>query len=486
MTVFLGMTAVIILSLLFSLTEVIHLVGLKERVSYVSSLGAESVFADYNRLFWTDYHILAIDAGYGSGQMNLGKLEQRMRNYIEDNANPVLDERNASVYFFRSAVTYCCVDSYQLLSDGDGAMLIKEAAKEMLYDLPETTLNHLLSMGDSIEQSTNGAQDVEALLEAGNTALEENHSESFSQEDSIDRSSLPEVEVTENPIDLAMGWKEKAILSQVVAQEDGISNTVMRQASPPSKRTLFQGTQPAESVTASEKMMFGIYLQQNFQSFRQALGHHGLQYEWEYILNGKDSDQANLEATVVKLLGLREVENLAAIVADSNKMLTAESIAWTLAGVTANPAIVEAVKWGIIAAWAYLESVLDVRLLLKGGKVALIKTPQQWTSQITAFSAYLPVTVTAKECEGGLSYETYLLMMTYLMSTQKLGLHTLDIMEDALHATEEYQNVYVDQMIVEATFNYEYEGNPIFLSMVPLSNGIGPYHFYRSKEMSYL
>ena len=40
-------------------------------------------------------------------------------------------------------------------------------------------------------------------------------------------------------------------------------------------------------------------------------------------------------------------------------------------GASVNPAIIEAVKYGILAAWAYVESVLDIRALLDGDKIKI-------------------------------------------------------------------------------------------------------------------
>lgn len=62
-------------------------------------------------------------------------------------------------------------------------------------------------------------------------------------------------------------------------------------------------------------------------------------------------------------------------------------MAEALAGFTGNPAVVRLVQTGVIAAWAYVESILDIRALLAGDKIALIKTETQWTAQFGSLAA---------------------------------------------------------------------------------------------------
>ncbi len=49
-------------------------------------------------------------------------------------------------------------------------------------------------------------------------------------------------------------------------------------------------------------------------------------------------------------------------------MLQSETIAAALAGFTGNPAIIKTVQIAVVGAWAYIESIQDIRALLMGGK----------------------------------------------------------------------------------------------------------------------
>ena len=74
--------------------------------------------------------------------------------------------------------------------------------------------------------------------------------------------------------------------------------------------------------------------------------------------------------TVDRLLLIRDGLNMASIMSMPDKQAEAEALAIAMAGASVNPAIIEAVKYGILAAWAYVESVLDIRALLDGDKIS--------------------------------------------------------------------------------------------------------------------
>lgn len=51
---------------------------------------------------------------------------------------------------------------------------------------------------------------------------------------------------------------------------------------------------------------------------------------------------------------------------------------------------------GILAAWAFCESVLDLRALLDGDKIPLIKSDTSWTSSLYGMTSMLTGQVKAK------------------------------------------------------------------------------------------
>ena len=96
------------------------------------------------------------------------------------------------------------------------------------------------------------------------------------------------------------------------------------------------------------------------------------------MLAGKGSDKENLESVIKRLLFVREAANITHILGDGDKRAKTLGMAEALAGFTGNPAVVRLVQTGVIAAWAYVESILDIRALLAGDRVALLKNGDEW------------------------------------------------------------------------------------------------------------
>ncbi len=103
-----------------------------------------------------------------------------------------------------------------------------------------------------------------------------------------------------------------------------------------------------------------------------------LDYELEYILAGKESDRENMGAVADRLVLLRFVPNYAHLQSSAKKKGEARALAGTLCSLLAVPAVTEAAAQAILLAWAFGESVVDVRTLLKGNKVPLVKSEESW------------------------------------------------------------------------------------------------------------
>lgn len=70
--------------------------------------------------------------------------------------------------------------------------------------------------------------------------------------------------------------------------------------------------------------------------------------------------------------------NYAYLLTDSAKVAECTAMATLLVGATLIPGLVEAVKQMLLLAWAFAESVLDLRLLLNGKRVAFRKDASNW------------------------------------------------------------------------------------------------------------
>ena len=75
---------------------------------------------------------------------------------------------------------------------------------------------------------------------------------------------------------------------------------------------------------------------------------------------------------------LRFVPNYIYLQGNAAKKAEAKAMALSLCAVLAVPAVTEAAAQVILLAWAYGESLVDIRSLLGGGKIPLVKSDENW------------------------------------------------------------------------------------------------------------
>lgn len=475
MTVFLSLILMLLMTLLLTLAEGVHLIGLVAGQRQMSAYATEGAMGEYNRVLWEEYGILGLDVGYGKDLFDLSELEQRLRVRLDE-------ELEDSLY--QTKLTSCAALSYQLLTDHGAGPLIRQAARQEASQVGEAGLDKLLSYIRG-KESSEDKPDLAAMLRDGKKTLEDLRKakgEDRGKEDRSDPSAEdgaepagesggriepPGLGVRQpkiNPIQAALDWKNKAILGQVLPADCKLSERRPADGDRPSKRKRIRGTyEGKEEADGKDQALFRLYLRDHFSRFGKTRGKgHAFSYEMEYILCGKEGDSANLEAMVVRLLALRELDNCRCLLADPARMAQVEELAVVLAGASMNPAILQLVKGGIVAAWAYLESVLDLRLILSGGKAALLKSPADWTSDIYEFPAYFDSRVKARESAGGVTYDMYLMALLLLADSEEIAIRAMDLMEASIRQEPDYGACCVDHMICGLKMYYAYEASPYF------------------------
>ncbi len=495
LSVFFAMILVSIMCVLFTMGECVRLYEIQNFAKQDTDMAVESTFSEYNPYLWANYKILAIDLGYGSMNEGPGIMEQKTYDYCRFNTN--LDN---GYNFFGLSVDSCSTRDYSLLTDEKGAGVIslgiKASKQEMASQIIDGIQGHIDSVNNiekiPVEEKARAAK--ESLNNAKEALEEEKRKARESKADDTVATDYPEPgEVEDNPLDAFDLLKEsfsRGVLATVINTDKLSDSSVENIGALPSHRKLLEGTRDIENgYSLVDKALFIDYLMTNYSYFGSDINHDGLKYEVEYLLSGKGTDPQCLASVVEQILIVRECANYKTILNNPSMVAQAGAIAETLAGFTMNPAIVEAVKYGVIGAWAYAEAVLDVRLLLSGGKVAPIKTLDQWTSDIWHLSKVTNVNFKAKDCGSGTGYKEYLMAFLALRSNEKLAMRALDIMENALNSTEDYKETKVDNMLWAADMELTYSAEEKFLSLFAGGNAkrgeIGKYYFVTSKSISY-
>lgn len=490
LSVFFSMILVVTMTLVFTLNECVRAYELAYFAKLATTSAAESTFAEYNAYLWEKYKILALDMGYGKAEGGISSVERRMASYAEANVNPAEGMTYARMYTDKATAK-----EYSILTDDDGAGVVYQgvrATKEgLLIDVLENVSSNIKDI-ENIEES-----DVDSKVNEGERQLsqakEELRRKREEAENDDDPNTNPEdypepEEVEDNPLDAFNRMKQsaaKGMLATVISDPGIISEEKMDKSLSPSGRALAEGNYTTSvDNNLIDKALFAEYLVQTYGFYTDLKGHDGVKYELEYLVSGNEIDSENLESVVMKLMAVREGANFATIMKNESLKAQAGVLAATLTSF--QPELYEVVKVAIIAAWAYVESTLDVRLLLKGGKVPIMKDVSQWTSDVAHLSSFLNVNKTAKETQKGISYKEYLLGLIALTPQSELGIRCCDVMENALHTQEDYVNVKMDNMIYRGVFELEYSANELFLSLFDNSStDNSQYSFVRKKEISY-
>lgn len=349
----------------------------------------------------------------------------------------------------------------------------------------EVAKDALESVKDLLLSSQNGKTEAEAADRQKSALqvledLQNNHNEKTKDSAVADsKGNEDTVSVPDNPIQWMKDMKKKGILAVLMPDRD-ISVKKTDWSESVSKRKLQEGTSTIKyKVTVLEKVLFRLYLEDCFSNVLEEKEDGALEYEMEYLIGGKSSDKANLKAAVNRLLLSREAANLAFLETNPEKQQIALAAAAAITTAVGQPALTEPVKHGILAAWAYAESLSDVRILLDGGKVSIIKTGEQWHTQLDHLSAGIKSTAGENQ-QKGLSYTGYLQLLLWTMQDKKLSLRAMDLIEKDT-------GIRMDHMICRMECDYEYEAPALFWKFVRLGDhSFSDYLFHEQATLSYL
>lgn len=218
---------------------------------------------------------------------------------------------------------------------------------------------------------------------------------------------------------------------------DGIFSLVIPENREVSNKSISRLSLPSNAITGgysgrnlAQRLLVNEYMGTYFADFTDDID-TPLSYELEYILNGDTSDRINLENAILKILAIREGLNYMHIISDASKMQSAQELATVISGVLCLPQITLLIKFLIIAVWALVESAIDLRCLLSGGKVPLIKSRDDWSADLDSiFDILNNNSLREKEASSrGINYEGYLKMLLYIEEPVKRNFRMMDIMQ---------------------------------------------------------
>ena len=471
-TVFLSLSFTLLLSFIFGILESAVIQGSKNLSRIDTDRAIYSVFGEYHQELMEQYHVLGIDLGYRTG------------NYEEEN----LIQR---LHYYNSGSTDHQIKEIQYLTDQSGQAFREQVLAYMEQRYGMDLVKKFTGTTEKWEQTETEESDMEKKTDEMTDAMErvnDSLDASGSQTEGEDMEEGPSLPDEENPFRIMQKIKKEGILSVVIPKGKKVSEKSVDLSGQASKRTLKKGywTFPTRKGLdqTTEKLLYNEYLLKTFgYAFRQASEQSegtdesgekewqsdrsdALAYELEYILQGKGSDKENLESVLFRLFLLRISGNYGCLSKDMGRMAEAEALAVTISALLLMPEAVEALKQMILVAWAGGESVMDLRCLLDGRKVPLVKSADKWVVSLSQLPLLLTDggSVRGNDSGEGVGYSDYIRMFLFLKSVPEITMRTLDCVEEALHSKHilfqadqcvtklEIQN----KIIVYKNLNYQY------------------------------
>ena len=487
-TVFFSMLLVCCFAFLLALAEAARYEGMEADAREWTELAAESLCACYEPEVFSQYGLFLLDLSFGSGEISLQKAQDWMQALLVENSWETKASDGSNVW--RLCPKEVTVQTDRRITDDSGRVFEKQTAACMKQEIGRDAAQRLLrKFTDAASDETQ--KDPEQVLKDGeDTLILEKQQQAQNQATQADGTTqtetppVPPAEPVQNPFDAVKPARATGILALILPQGTEISGKKREnEERAVSERTLKQGNAPAVGAGSwYERILMQEYLRKKTGSYQNPAQQSALSYGMEYLIAAKDSDEENLKSVAGRLLLLRETINFAYLQTDGVKRQEALAVAASLAGAAANPLVVEAVCQGILAAWAYAESISDVRALMAGGKIPAVKTAANWQVELAKLSEVSTSSYQGEE--NGLSYEEYLGILLYTQSGRKLAYRGMDLIEWTMQKQKHDMTFRMDHMAVKIGIGAEYEADVLFAGIFQADTP-GGYSFRKTAEYAY-
>lgn len=459
-TIFSLLSMILIASTLFALLEAGRFYEIRRMAQIQTQVALESVFAEYNTYLWEEYHLLVCK-------------QAEVANDLETFGNARIIEDGIGTNFYQFQVEQTNLEEYTRLTDGDGKALIHAVAgymeKYVLYETAKSIYNQYEGINEIKNNSDFDFSDIEKALEElknsdDSVSTTKNIDEALETKENEGYREKFQYE-SNNPLEAIQRIKKIGLLSLVIKDTNQLSEGKIDTVNRLSDRQLPEDSNSIlEEIDWYDRVLFQQYLLTYMSNYTEEK-EHALKYELEYLLAGKGTEIENLKSTVNMLLSLREAANFLYLSNNPVKVEQARLLAVSIVGATLNPVLVGLVKTAILAAWAFAESVLDIRTLLSGGKIALLKSDTSWTMDLDSITTINEGYAMAKDCSSGLSYKEYLGILLLLQQETEMAKRAMDVQEFTLWNRYNDTSIRLEEWILDVKASVTYRYEPVFFSI---------------------
>lgn len=241
------------------------------------------------------------------------------------------------------------------------------------------------------------------------------------------------------PVQAGVKDKEKEGLLKRLREmaESGILSLVLPDGAKVSKGRILTEQYPSNRISFEENGL-GLLEQAMTAEYCQVFCNHfcdtgdkETSYEMEYLLFGKGTDKENLVQTAEMLLAVREGMNLIHILGDSEKRSQARTLAAAIVGASGILPLVSITAFLIMGVWAFGEAVADIKALLGGGKIPVLKGKDDWCLSLDGLMDFASKgrIKESENRENGFSYPQYLTVFLFTSPGTRMLYRMMDIIE---------------------------------------------------------
>ena len=472
-TVFLSLACILFLSLICAVVESARIQGARAQAANITGMGSFSLLGEFEKDLLEKYNIFSLNGTFGNGSFQIEKANERLQDYISYNANPRKDLFSAGCFDpWRLELEESSVARYALLTDGQGEAFYQQAVAYMKENTVAIAAEKLMEYAKDVDEIKKQEQNYEESLKNNNTQVDQ--AENTKQEKLQTMESEAEAagtvvvlpkEPENNPLEEIAKLRKRSTL-EIVTWDKTISQKTINVRNFPSKNRVRKGNLPVEKKNSSllSDLIFREYLLSYFPGYADGSSGKVLDYQIEYILGGQKSDEKNLKYVVNRLLLLREGMNYLYCQQDPGINQQTRALAITLTGIFGLPILTEATNQALMLAWSYGESLVDVRILLDGGKVPIFKDMATWSLSLENLGRITEVLREgAKGSDTGLSYTDYLRVLMNLGSVKSQRMRALDMIQAELQGEDpEFK---AENCIVAVEVKASFYCHPVFAGL---------------------
>ena len=452
-TVFLSIMLVVMLVISTAVIHIVDLSGAKtKQVTAVSSV-TSSELANYNRFIFDRYHILLLDGN--AGNRGEGALEAEMVELLKEDLGDEYQvndiELSGKVHLmdddlaeFKKQIN----DNFLYDAADSGIDLIKEKTSGKDTPVDDETINRMDS--DIAGEQEAIEKEEEKKKQEENEDGEQSENEDADQEGN--QHDAEEREEVKDPRDSLKAYTDAGLAVTILPDDVSLSENIVDYSELPSSGRAVSDFEDVDtSFTDIDRMKIDtgkgggwgdelttgaealVYARKHFNSLTdRKYDDTYLNLEMEYLIAGKETDGANYKSVVNRILLIRFGVNFASIVLDVKKMSECSMVAWGLTWFL--PFLQPVVKYLLAGCWAYIESIADVYLLLRGHKVPYMKNESNWVTDFESLSHMDDYLDEPSDEETGLDYNDYLTILMAITGDD-LYYRMLDVMQ--MNATQE-------------------------------------------------